>query len=186
MCAQRAVRYVAHRKLDVLTLLRQAEQGVAAVPKSDLAQLVQVVQAPLQGGGPQGPGLLIHCFCQLHAVSIYLRAKRRILLQSLPAQAYDMISLLRVPVMLRNMLDEQNPQDQTCAQVSASPDIRCPSLAYGLEGFPAQVKPCISCVCKWRKCSVQHRNVCNPTHSATSVMQSLDTLSRRHSAAFQS
>lgn len=129
---------MAHRKLDVLTLLRQAEQGIAAVPQSDFAQLVQVVQAPLQGGRPQGPGLLIHCFCQLHAVSIYLRAERRILLQSLPAHAYGMTSLLTVPVVLRSMLDEQNPQDQTCAQVSAFPDIdiRKPLLhAHGLKGF---------------------------------------------------
>lgn len=76
-----------HRKLSVLTLLRQVEQGVAAVPESDLAQLVQIVEAPLQGGGAQGLGLLIHCLCQLHAASVHLRTERLTLLRTwLPAR----------------------------------------------------------------------------------------------------
>lgn len=64
-----------HRKLNVFPLLRQAHEGVLAVPEGEFAQLVQVVEAPLQGGGAQGPGLLIHPLSQLPAVGIHFGAE---------------------------------------------------------------------------------------------------------------
>lgn len=60
------------RKLHVFSLLRQAVQGLPAISQSDFAQLVQVVQAPLQRGGAQVLGLLINSLSQPHAIGVDL------------------------------------------------------------------------------------------------------------------
>ena len=60
------------RKLHVFSLLRQGVQGLLAISQSDFAQLVQVVQAPLQRGRAQVLGLLINPLSQPHAVGVDL------------------------------------------------------------------------------------------------------------------